>query len=49
LEVSEKYYEKIRNDERQKQRQKLYKYLAGKGYSYDLIKYAVDKTLNAED
>lgn len=35
--VAEKYYQKLKDDDEKKKKQKLYRYLASKGYSYDLI------------
>jgi len=45
LKLAEKRIERLKNEPRQKQYEKMFRYLASKGYNYDIIKEVVDRIL----
>lgn len=46
--VAEKYYQKLKDDDEKKKKQKLYRYLASKGYSYDLISSTISSLYESD-
>jgi len=48
LEAAEKYVQRLDKYDKKKKRQKLYQYLASKGYGYDVIKKTCSKILEEE-
>lgn len=49
LDIASKYLKKIEKEEYFKKKQKLYRHLASKGYSYDLINFACNELLKRSD
>lgn len=47
--VAEKYCRAFGDMDKRKKKEKLYRHLASKGFSYDLISYAISKTLSDDD
>jgi len=46
MEIAEKQLRKIKDTDKNKRKQKLYRYLLSKGYSYDLISSTINKLIN---
>jgi len=48
LKLAEKRFERFKNEPRQKQYEKMFRFLSSKGFDYDTIKQVVDRILGKE-